>query len=74
MADNIKKELYKAKAEAYKRLYFRLANPSFPLPTSAQFEALKVGDTQIEETVDPEQINSVLDALNRPDSTPEVTP
>jgi hypothetical protein len=62
--NGLQRELHKAKKEAMIRLFFRLADPQYKLPTRQQFEELKSGVKELAPVIDEDEINSVLDAIS----------
>ena len=64
VAEAVQGLVHQAKRDAMKRLFFRLANPSYTLPTRAQFEELKTGRKVTKRDVEADDIGAVVDALN----------
>ena len=63
VAEAVQGLVHQAKRDAMKRLFFRLADPAYKLPTRAQFEELKTG-RKLKPKVEADDIGAVVDALN----------
>lgn len=64
VAEKLNAMIHQEKREAMKRLFFRLANPEYVLPTREQFEELKTGRKASRNEVAADDIGAVVDALN----------